>query len=73
MIYITNIQAFSSMILVQICRILKLFYLLANKIVMIVIRVKQHEGQFKNCQMWGGVVYGEIHKKDEYPSELRLV
>ena len=64
------------MILVQICRILKLFYLLTNKIAMIVIKVKQHEGQFKklpNMCVRRGIVYGEINKKDEYPSELRLV
>lgn len=43
------------MILVQICRILKLFYLLTNKIVMIVSKVKQHEGQFKKLpNMCGG-------------------
>jgi hypothetical protein len=43
---------------------------------MIVIKVKQHEGQFKklpNMCVGRGIVYGEINKKDEYPSELRLV
>ena len=63
------------MILVQICRILKLFYLLTNKILMIVIKVKQHEGQFKKLSYIcvGGGILEETNKKDEYPSELRLV